>query len=212
MDNKPAFFAAVRSALFGGKLTTEQVKGMEAIIDGFYRQGLTDKRWLAYMLGTAFHETGKTMAGVTENLNYSALGLQRTFGRYFSPAEIPLYARKPEKIANRVYANRMGNGDEASGMGFRYLGRGLVQLTGFDNYKTYGLQNNPDQALELGTAVRIMITGMTTGAFTGKKLSDYFSGEKADWLGARKIINGTDRAADIAEIAKKFLKAIEVAS
>lgn len=209
--DRAAFFAAVRLSLFNGKLSADQVKGMEAIIDAFERQGLTDKRWLAYMLATAHHETGAKMAGISENLNYSAQGLKKTFGRYFSDFELNFYARKPEKIANRVYANRMNNGDEASGDGWKYRGRGLVQITGRRNYTLYGIQNDPDQALDLGTAVRIMITGMTTGAFTGKKLSDYFSGEKADWVNARRIINGTDRAADIAELGKKFLRAIEAA-
>lgn len=210
--DRAAFFAAVRSSLFSGKLSAEQVKGMEAVIDAFDRQGLTDKRWLAYMLATAYHETGRTMEAISENLNYSALGLQKTFGRYFSASEVALYARKPEKIANRVYGNRMDNGDEVSGDGWKYRGRGLVQITGRRNYTLYGIQDDPDRALDLGTAVRIMITGMTTGAFTGKKLSDYFGGEKADWVNARRIINGLDRAADIAEIGQKFHKAIEVAA
>lgn len=209
--DRAAFFAAVRLSLFDGKLSAEQVKGMEATIDAFERQGLTDTRWLAYMLATAYHETGRTMAAILENLNYSEKALLATFSRYFSPAEAKLYARKPEKIANRAYANRMGNGSEASGDGWKYRGRGLVQLTGKANYITYGIQDDPDRALDLGTAVRIMITGMTTGAFTGKKLSDYFSGDKADWVGARRIINHLDKAGQIAEYARKFHTAIEAA-
>lgn len=74
-----------------------------------------------------------------ENLNYSDEGLLGTFGRYFENTEIALeYARDPEKIANRVYANRMGNGDEASGDGWKYVGRGLIQLTGKNNYIALG--------------------------------------------------------------------------
>lgn len=72
---------------------------------------------------------------VKENLNYKAASLRKTFGKYFTDdATAAAYANRPEKIANRVYANRMGNGDEASGDGYRFCGRGLIQLTGRDNY------------------------------------------------------------------------------
>lgn len=210
--DKAKFFAAVRSSLFGGKLTTPQVEGMDAILNEWDRQGLNDTRWLAYMLATGFHETGQTMEPISENLNYSAIGLQKTFPKYFNATNAAGYANRPVKIANRAYANRMGNGPEQSGDGWKYRGRGLCQITGKDNYDLYGLTDDPDKAMDLATAVKIMFTGMTTGAFTGKKLSSYFSGVKADWTGARRIINGTDRAADIAAYAKKFLAAITAAS
>ena len=72
-----------------------------------------------------------------ENLNYSADGLLRVFPKYFTKETAAQYARKPEKIANKVYANRMGNGDEASGDGWRFKGRGAIGTTGRDNYKAY---------------------------------------------------------------------------
>lgn len=87
---------------------------------------------------------------VEENLNYSAKGLLSTFPKYFTAAIAKLYARNPQKIANRVYANRYGNGDEASGDGWRYRGRGLIQLTFKANYKNYkdfcgyDVVNNPE--------------------------------------------------------------------
>lgn len=74
---------------------------------------------------------------VEENLNYSASGLLKTFPSRFDAVTANEYARKPQKIANRVYANRMGNGSEASGDGWRYRGRGLIQLTGKSNYQSY---------------------------------------------------------------------------
>ncbi len=74
---------------------------------------------------------------IKENLNYSENGLLATFPTHFTSAEAAAYARQPEKIANRVYANRMGNGDEASGDGWRYRGRGLIQLTGKENYQDF---------------------------------------------------------------------------
>ena len=83
------------------------------------------------------HETGN-FSTFSENLNYSADGLIKIFPRYFPANALALgYARKPEQIANRVYANRMGNGDEKSGDGYKYRGRGAVQLTGKDNYKAF---------------------------------------------------------------------------
>jgi putative chitinase len=75
---------------------------------------------------------------VKENLNYSADGLRRVFPKYFRDVDADDYNRQPEKIANRVYANRMGNGDEDSGDGWSFHGRGLIQLTGKDNYKSCG--------------------------------------------------------------------------
>jgi putative chitinase len=80
------------------------------------------------------HESGNFVF-IRENLNYKAASLQKTFAKYFPTAELAQqYANKPERIANRVYASRMGNGPEASGDGYRYCGRGLIQLTGKDNY------------------------------------------------------------------------------
>jgi putative chitinase len=106
--------------------------------------------WLAQLA----HES----AGFTrfeENLNYSAAGLRSTFGKYFPTTELAeRYARQPERIANRVYADRLGNGGEASGDGWKYRGRGELQLTGKANYAKYGaalgidLVNFPDKAAE----------------------------------------------------------------
>lgn len=92
---------------------------------------------IAHFLAQVVHESAHMKATV-ENLNYSSTGLLKVFPKYFkSEAQAAQYARKPEKIANRVYANRMGNGDEASGDGYRYRGRGLIQLTGKNNYQAF---------------------------------------------------------------------------
>lgn len=92
---------------------------------------------LAHFLANVHHETGNFTAD-TENLNYSAQGLEKVFKRYFPTHELATqYARNPIAIANRVYANRMGNGNEASGDGWKYIGRGALQLTGKNNYKAF---------------------------------------------------------------------------
>lgn len=109
----------------------------------------TPKRIAAFMAQCG-HESGG-FVWLTENLNYSAAGLMKTFAKYFpDQATAAAYARQPDKIANRVYANRMGNGDEASGDGARYKGRGLIQVTGKDNYFWFAssLEITPEAAAE----------------------------------------------------------------
>ena len=91
---------------------------------------------IAGFLAQTSHESGKYKF-LSENLNYSDKGLLKTFPKYFNESNVMEYARKPEAIANRVYANRMGNGDEASGDGWKYCGRGLIQLTGKNNYQAF---------------------------------------------------------------------------
>jgi putative chitinase len=105
---------------------------------------------LAHFLAQCGHESGGFRA-TQENLNYSAKGLNGIFKKYFPTLESALpYERKPEKIANKVYANRMANGDEASGDGYKFRGRGYIQLTGKDNYTQFGtaigenITSNPD--------------------------------------------------------------------
>jgi putative chitinase len=109
----------------------------------------TPKRVAAFLAQCA-HESGGFVF-VTENLNYSASGLMRIFKNYFKTPEIAKeYERNPQKIASRVYANRMGNGDEASQEGFKFRGRGILQLTGKDNYFWFAasLEITPEQAAE----------------------------------------------------------------
>lgn len=112
-------------------------------------------RAAAFIAQTA-HESGG-FNFVKENLNYGAKGLMTTFKKYFPTEELAKqYERKPEKIANRVYANRMGNGDEASGDGYRFCGRGLIQLTGRNNYTKF--------AADLGISVEDTVAYLETPA------------------------------------------------
>jgi len=104
---------------------------------------------LAHFLAQAGHESGGFTA-VNENLNYGAKGLLGIFPKYFNAETSVLYERKPEKIANVVYASRMGNGDKASGDGWKFRGRGYIQLTGKSNYTAFdqvveeSIVDNPD--------------------------------------------------------------------
>ena len=109
----------------------------------------TPQRMAAFLAQCA-HESGGFTA-IKENLNYRAVTLRKVFPKYFPSDELAQqYANKPQMIANRVYANRMGNGDEASGDGYRYCGRGLIQLTGRDNYFWFAssLEITPESASE----------------------------------------------------------------
>jgi len=107
----------------------------------FYK--MTPERAAHFFAQTA-HETGEFKL-FSENLNYSAKGLLATFGKYFPGNLSTLYAKQPEKIANRVYGSRMGNGDEKSGDGFKFRGRGALQLTGKSNYEAFAkFLNIPD--------------------------------------------------------------------
>ena len=118
-----------------------------------------NKNRAAHFFAQCAHESGNFKA-FSENLNYGAKGLRGIFGKYFQTDAIAkAYERQPQRIANRAYANRMGNGDEASGEGFAYKGRGPLQLTGKNNYRAFGryigreqeILDNPDLvATELG--------------------------------------------------------------
>jgi len=104
---------------------------------------------LAHFLAQTGHESGGFKA-ISENLNYGAKGLTTIFKKYFTPESAKEFERKPEKIANIVYANRMGNGPQASGEGYKFRGRGYIQLTGKDNYSAFDktveddILTNPD--------------------------------------------------------------------
>ena len=106
-------------------------EALDQLLDDY---GINTPQRVAHFIAQCAHESGN-FRFIRENLNYSAKGLMGTFKKYFpTEALATQYQRQPERIANRVYASRMGNGDEASGDGWRYCGRGLIQLTGKDNY------------------------------------------------------------------------------
>jgi hypothetical protein len=163
------------------KLTPSQQDGFNFIVTAFDASKFEDQRWLAYMLATAYHETAHTLQPVTE------YGSREYFNRY---------------------EGRKDLGNVSLGDGYRYRGRGYVQITGRNNYTKYGIADMPEKALEPEFAAHIMIDGMTKGIFTGRKLSQYFNEHTDDPINARRIINGLDRAEKIADYYIQFLKLV----
>lgn len=156
--------------------------------------GITNNRRRAHLIGQCAHESARFRTRF-ENLNYSAAGLWKIFRRHFeSEAETHQFHRQPEKIANRVYRNRMGNGDTASGDGWRYRGRGYVQLTGKDNYRRYGahvgedLLNNPDRAADPDVCWLIAAEYMARTHRSDKSLLEWADAD--DVIMVTKGING----------------------
>lgn len=115
------------------------VRFARPLADACAEFGIDTPARMASFLAQVAHES-ENLSRLVENLNYSAEGLRGVFPRYFAdPATALDFARQPQRIANRVYAARMGNGDEASGDGWRFRGRGLIQVTGRSNYSACGL-------------------------------------------------------------------------
>lgn len=209
--NRQQFYAVVRPSMFAGKLTQAQVEGMEAIFNEWDKTGQSDPRWLAYIFSTAHHETGARFAPVEENLNYSAKRLTQVWpSRFPSIAVAQPYANNPEKLANKVYGGRMGNTEPDDG--WRYRGRGFVQVTGKDNYAKYGLSDNPDAASHNEAAAHIIVDGMINGRFTGLLLRAFFDHDSDNAVGARKIINPDSNGPAIAKHYEAYLKAIKAAA
>lgn len=218
--DKAKFFAGLRSrdsGLFGTSLSQGQVATIEAIIDYGQAVGLPLQH-LSYVLATPYHEVGSSLQPITENLNYTAQRIREVWpSRFASVAAAQPYAKNPQALANKVYGGRLGN--VSLNDGWNYRGRALVQITGKALYTKFGellgldLVGKPDLALQIDTAVKILVVGMQRGLFTGKKLSDFILDDKADYVGARAIINadGKMNGAKIAGYAKAFETALRSA-
>ena len=205
MEFTQAFADAVRIEPFGGILTQGQVDGIQAIFNA--APNTLSVQQFAYILATAYWETAHTMQPVIET---------------FNPAYDTVNPSVDEAIARLERAYRNGELSwvkqpywRKDADGLSWLGRGYVQLTFKSNYTTAyrytGIDcvSDPSRALDPTEAAVIMFNGMSNGWFTGKKLRDYFSvNQSADPVGARRIINGQDHAADIAKIYLQFSKAL----
>lgn len=149
---------------------------------------INNPRRISMFLAQVGHESGG-LRTIKENLNYSADRLKVIFPKYFRNVDPTPYARNPQKIANRVYGGRMGNGDEASGDGFRYCGRGLIQLTGKSNYAAFAA----DMEMPLEEATEWLSTeeGATWSAgwfWDSRELNQW--ADKGDVVTVTKKING----------------------
>lgn len=163
---------------------------------------------IAMFMAQVGHESGG-LTQIQENLNYRAERLPVVFPRYFRDVDPNAYARNPEKIANRVYANRMGNGPESSGDGYRYRGRGLIQLTGHDNYARFA----NDMSMSVEEAVEYLSTpdgAAVSAAWFWSKNGLNEIADRGDVVAATKKINGgtiglADRQAHYSEALHIFV-------
>ena len=178
-------FEAARK-LFG-KYSQDQVDSINLLIHTMSDYGCSVEQ-AAYLFATTYHETAHTMLPIVE------YGPRRYFGKYDT---------------GRL-AKRLGNTPEADGDGFKYRGRGFVQITGLANYDRFSklldidLIGNPDLALMPDYAAQILVIGSMRGLFTGKKVSDYINDQKCDFVNCRRVINGRDKAGLIAGYAEQF--------
>lgn len=194
------FFDLIRATIFGGELRRRQRNGIAIILDSWAgKHGDGDPRHLAYILATAFHETGRRMEPVRETFAGSDAAAIAILERAFRAGRLP-------GVKTPYW--------RPDALGQSWLGRGYVQLTHKRNYEAMSviagidLVAAPDRAMEPEIAAIILIEGMMRGIFTGKKCADYLHGERPDWVGARRIVNGTDRAASIADHARQFHSAL----
>lgn len=170
---------------------------------------LTTVDRMAGFLAQAAHESAQFKL-VRENLNYSAEGLLRTFPKYFkTAADAAAYARQPVKIGNRVYANRMGNGNEASGDGYKFRGRGFFQITGKENYTNCGKDLGLDLLVTPESLERTVAATESALWFWKTKNLNRFA-DANDIRGMTKAINGGYNGLD--ERTYYYLRAKKVLS
>ena len=162
---------------------------VDALNETFQRFAILTPRQQAAFIGQCGHECGNFRV-LEENLNYRAATLMKLWPKRFPTLDIATeYAGKPQKIANKVYASRMGNRDEASGDGYRFRGRGCVQLTGSDMYFHAGKELGADFWANPDLVATPQYAALTAGWFWSTHNCNKLA-EAADWLGLTKKING----------------------
>ncbi|GJE61692.1 glycoside hydrolase family 19 protein [Methylobacterium trifolii] len=202
--DRAAFFAAARADLFGGSLSQAQVDGIERLIAAFTLYGSGDRRHLAYILATSYHETGRRMMPVREGFAATDAAARAAVAGLYAKGKIS---------QNYALPNARGQS---------FYGRGDVQLTFEANYRRMGqvlgldLVAFPDLVLEPATSARVIVEGMLRGIsgrgdFSGKALEDYIDGDRCDYVQARRVVNILDKAAQIASYAGDFEHALVVA-
>lgn len=189
------FFAVVRKSF--GKLNQKQVDGFNTVLDALTDEAVTPTQ-AAYLLATAWHETAHTMQPVRETLAHNDATAISRLERAWKSGR--LNVKNP-------YWKPDANGKS-------WFGRGHVQLTHQRNYQAaselIGIDLVADPALALDPAISalILVRGSMQGLFTGKRLSQYINADSRDYVNARRVINGTDRALDIAAYATRFERAL----
>ena len=196
LKNAPAFFDQLRNGLLGPTLSAEEVKGCEAILKAMEGAPISHT---AYALATAYHETASTMLPIRE------------YGG-------PTYFTRMYDVTGARPQLAVKHGNTCQGDGPKYCGRGYVQLTWKANYEKAGkkcgvdLVAYPDKAMQPDIAAKIMRQGMDEGWFTGKSFNSYLPNKgpatRGQFVLARYIINGTDKAAKIADHALEFQRAL----
>lgn len=201
MKMTAAGYAELRSAF--GHLTQNQVDQIEFIVGELDNDKSITYPQAAYILATVWHETGTKLLPISE----IGKGRTRPYGRWFENSKGELYGWKNYSKSEAYLQSECPH---------LFYGRGYVQLTWYDNYAKASKKlnvdfiSNPDLALEKFYSIRILIIGMKEGWFTGQALKHYFNQSKKDYIGARRIINWTDRAKTIAEYATTFEKALRL--
>lgn len=195
--DKEKFFAALKDNLFV-QITNKQIEGLNALLDGCVKYGITDLRMIAYILGTAYWETARTMQPIEEYRK----GAGRPYGKKLK-AEKKNGKNVPYSWPDKIY-----------------YGRGHTQNTWYENYamlqkRPFAVKNgwkfleNPELLLQMEPSVWATIHCMWHGLYTGVGLRNYFNDTETDWVNARRIINGTDKAEKIADLSKAFYRALQ---
>lgn len=188
MIDRAKFFEGYREKF--GRLDQNQVHGLNFLLSAFE----SDPRWadlrhVSYALATIFRETAHTFQPINEK------GSDAYLSKYWT---------------NPKLRSALGNTQPSDAQ--TYKGRGYCQITGRSNYRKFGIEDDPEKALEPRTAFEIMTKGMFAGSFTGVKFSKFINDQETDYVNARRIINGTDHAHDIARDAKRFEEILRTAS
>lgn len=196
---RPKFYTNVRSSLFSGKLSQDQVDGMEGILDAFATHGDGTNDTLAYALATAYHETGRKMTPVRETFaNSDDQAIRR----------LDNWAKKKGRTKN-IYWRRQSPYNET------YFGRGHVQLTWKSNYEKSStdagvdLAKNPNAMLDPVISARVLIKGLLDGRWNGQGRGIRYYLDRGDLKNARRTVNVLDKWSAIAGYYQKFLNAIE---
>lgn len=196
-NNNFQFFSLIRVNVFNGKLNIKQFEGINVILLEWNKRNLTDLRWLAYILATVFHETAATMQPIEE----FGKGKNKDYGKKLDVGRGP-GKRVPYTIPDKLY-----------------YGRGHTQNTWLTIYRrlttaakkqgyNWDFVNNPELLLTMEPSIWATFHSMLTGLYTGKSLSNYFNLKVEDWVNARRIINGLDKAILISNLSKKFYDAL----